>query len=52
MARSAALDFCIISPGDHIPRIQEAQATTYHALLEIVQTLLRGQDTTREEQST
>ena len=52
MARSAALDFCIVSPGDHIPRIQEAQATTYHALLEIVQTLLRGQDTTRKEQST
>ena len=52
MARSAALDFCIVSPGDHIPRIQEAQATTYHALLEIVQTLLRGQDITRKEQST
>ncbi len=51
MARSAALDFCIVSPGDHIPRIQEAQATTYHALLEIVQTLLRGQDITRKEQS-
>src|SRR6266566_7359348 len=52
MARSAALDFCIVSPGDHIPRIQEAQATTYHALLEIVQTLLRGQDITWKEQST
>ena len=52
IARSAALDFCIVSPGDHIPRIQEAQATTYHALLEIVQTLLRGQDITWKEQST
>jgi D-sedoheptulose 7-phosphate isomerase len=40
MARSAALDFCIVTPGDHIPRIQEAQATTYHALLEIVHALL------------
>jgi D-sedoheptulose 7-phosphate isomerase len=52
MARSAALDFCIVSPGDHIPRIQEAQATTYHALLEIVQTLLRAQGITWKEQST
>ena len=50
MARSAALDFCIIAPGDHIPRIQEAQATTYHALLEIVHTLLRGQGIRGEEQ--
>jgi D-sedoheptulose 7-phosphate isomerase len=49
MARSAALDFCIVSPGDHIPRIQEAQATTYHALLEIVQTLLRAQSSRRED---
>jgi D-sedoheptulose 7-phosphate isomerase len=49
MARSAALDFCIVSPGDHIPHIQEAQATTYHALLEIVQTLLRAQSTRRED---
>jgi hypothetical protein len=52
MARSAALDFCIVSPGDHIPRIQEAQATTYHALLEIVLTLLRAQGITWKEQST
>ncbi|GAC1567172.1 MAG: SIS domain-containing protein [Ktedonobacteraceae bacterium] len=41
MARSAAVDFCITSPSDHIPRIQEAQATVYHALLEVIQTLLR-----------
>lgn len=40
MARSAALDFCLVSPGDHVPRIQEAQATIYHALLEVVQALL------------
>lgn len=50
MARSAALDFCIVAPGDHIPRIQEAQATIYHALMEIVHTLLRGQDIRGEEQ--
>ena len=36
VARSAAVDFCIVAPSDHIPRIQEAQATVYHALLEII----------------
>ena len=36
VARSAAVDYCIVAPSDHIPRIQEAQATVYHALLEIV----------------
>lgn len=35
-ARSTAVDFCIIVPSDHIPRIQEAQATVYHALLEVI----------------
>ncbi len=39
-ARSPAVDFCIISPSDYIPRIQEAQATVYHTLVEIVHTLL------------
>jgi D-sedoheptulose 7-phosphate isomerase len=37
MMRSKAVDFCINSPSDHIPRIQEAQATIYHALLEVIQ---------------
>ncbi len=41
LARSAALDFCIVVPSDHIPRIQEAQATVYHTLLEIIFTILR-----------
>jgi D-sedoheptulose 7-phosphate isomerase len=36
MARSTAVDFCIVAPSDHIPRIQEAQATIYHALLEVI----------------
>jgi D-sedoheptulose 7-phosphate isomerase len=40
MMRSQAVDFCINSPSDHIPRIQEAQATVYHSLLEVVHTLL------------
>ncbi|HZS79387.1 MAG TPA: SIS domain-containing protein [Ktedonobacteraceae bacterium] len=42
MMRSAALDFCINSPSDHIPRIQEAQATAYHALLEVIHAVLQG----------
>jgi D-sedoheptulose 7-phosphate isomerase len=46
MARSAALDFCITCPSDHIPRIQEAQATVYHVLLEIIHVLMkRGERT-------
>jgi len=40
--RSAAVDFCINSPSDHIPRIQEAQATAYHALIEVIQSLTRS----------
>ena len=36
VARSSAVDFCIVAPSDHIPRIQEAQATVYHALLEVI----------------
>ncbi len=34
--RSAAVDVCINVPSELIPRIQEAQATAYHALLEVV----------------
>ena len=41
-SRSAAVDFCITAPGDHVPRIQEAHATTYHALLEVIQALMRS----------
>ena len=39
-ARSAAVDYCIVALSDHIPRIQEAQATVYHALLEVVFAIL------------
>lgn len=35
-ARSSAIDFCLVAPSDHVPRIQEAQATVYHTLLEVV----------------
>ncbi|GCE24308.1 D-sedoheptulose-7-phosphate isomerase [Dictyobacter kobayashii] len=40
LARSPEVDICITAPCDHIPRIQEAQATAYHAILEMVQALL------------
>lgn len=40
-ARSAAVDFCIVSASDHIPRIQEAQATVYHALLDVICAILQ-----------
>ena len=41
MMRSSAVDYCILSPSDHIPRIQEAQATAYHALIEVIYNLMR-----------
>ncbi len=43
MAQAAAVDFCIVAQSDHIPRIQEAQATAYHAVLELVFALLQNQ---------
>ena len=43
IGRSSAVDFCINIPSDHIPRIQEAQATAYHALLEVVYALMTKQ---------
>ena len=50
MAHTADVDYCIIAPGDHIPRIQEAQATVYHTLIEIVHTLVGTQDPMEKEQ--
>jgi D-sedoheptulose 7-phosphate isomerase len=43
MAHSRAVDMCINVASDHVPRIQEGQATVYHALLEVVHTILNGQ---------
>ncbi|GCF09978.1 D-sedoheptulose-7-phosphate isomerase [Dictyobacter arantiisoli] len=40
MLQSGNIDICINAPSDHIPRIQEAQATVYHALLEVIHTAL------------
>ena len=41
MLQASFIDFCILSPCDHIPRIQEGQATIYHSLLEIVHTQIK-----------
>lgn len=40
MARMEAVDFCLTAPSDFVPRIQEAQATIYHALIEVVQAVM------------
>ncbi len=44
MMHSKAVDVCINSPSDHIPRIQEAQATAYHALLEVIHAVLKSME--------
>ena len=44
-----APDYCFIAPSDHIPRIQEGQATIYHALLEVVQAELKKGTVAHEE---
>ncbi|QBD82538.1 SIS domain-containing protein [Ktedonosporobacter rubrisoli] len=41
MMRAKTIDFCINAPSDHIPRIQEAQATVYHTLLDVIQARLK-----------
>jgi D-sedoheptulose 7-phosphate isomerase len=43
LACSKAVDYCLIVPCDYVPRIQEAQATLYHSLLEIIQEVLQIQ---------
>ncbi len=43
MLKSQVIDMCINVSSDHIPRIQEAQATVYHALLEVIHAILGTQ---------
>lgn len=43
MLRSPAVDHCIIAPSDHTPRIQEGHATIYHALLDVIWSLISNQ---------
>lgn len=40
MAGEGFLDVCVIAPSSYVPRIQEAHATAYHALLEMTHSLL------------
>ena len=42
MGEEGAVDFVIVAPSAHIPRIQEAHATAYHALLAMAQAYLRN----------
>jgi D-sedoheptulose 7-phosphate isomerase len=37
MARAGVADFCFVARLEYVPRIQEGQATVWHALLELVQ---------------
>jgi D-sedoheptulose 7-phosphate isomerase len=41
LAHSAGVNFCFIVPSEHLPRIQEAHATIWHALLAAAQETLR-----------
>ncbi len=38
VAADALADHVVITPSQHIPRIQEAQATAYHVLRGLVET--------------
>ena len=40
LGRADAADFCFIARAEHIPRIQEGQATVWHALLDQLQARL------------
>lgn len=42
MAEPGAADYCFIARVDHLPRIQEAQATIWHSLLALAQARLAG----------
>ena len=41
MAAPGAVDYCFVAPSDYVPRIQEAHATIWHALLGAAQSELR-----------
>jgi len=41
LSRSSDVDFCFTAPSEQLPRIQEAHATTWHALLTAAQEQLR-----------
>jgi D-sedoheptulose 7-phosphate isomerase len=37
VAREGLADHVVVTESQHIPRIQEAQATAYHALRELIE---------------
>lgn len=41
MAEEGRLDVCVVAPSSYVPRIQEAHATAYHAVVAMTQELLR-----------
>lgn len=49
MAHMGTVDFCITAPSDHVPRIQEAQATVYHALLDVVYACMEDRRSLKEQ---
>lgn len=42
MADEGFLDVCVVAPSSYIPRIQEAHATAYHAVLSMTRAALDG----------
>lgn len=44
MAAPGVVDVVVVAPSTHIPRIQEAHATAYHAMLHILQALLAEEE--------
>ena len=49
MASEGAVDAAVVAPSTHIPRIQEAHATAYHALIHLAQELLAEELVAEEE---
>jgi len=47
LASLEAVDCCLIVSNDYVPRIQEAQATLYHTLLEIIQEVLHDTESSK-----
>ena len=41
LAASAAVDYCVTAGSDYVPRIQEAHATVWHALLSAIHVAMR-----------
>ena len=44
MAQAGAVDHLFVVPSASVHRIQEAQVTLYHALWELTQAVLRGEN--------